>query len=113
MSINSLMTNDGDDIYYRASFRQTLEAHMPHLRASKSTEKNNVPENLGAIFESDLSGYLNEFGYEMHLHWIIMRMSGLNSPHEFGVKTEYLLIPNKRELSRILQAYNTSNRIRI
>ena len=112
MSINSLMLSMGEAVYFTPSLRNTLEAHMPLLRQSPNTTAIDVDAKSAAIFKADLTGFLAFRRIELYMHWIIMRASFMQAPHEFGPAITTLLIPNKTDLNRIVQAHNTSGKIR-
>lgn len=113
MKLNEMMTPFGADIYYSNSFRNTLETHLEYFRKSSKTRTFEVPEDKADIFEGDLMGYLCDVGVEIYLHWLIMRMSGLKSPQDFGKSTLFLIVPDKMELERVRQAFSTSGKIRV
>lgn len=105
MKINDAMLNPGPDIYYDKSFRDTLEAHMLFFRASSKTRTMDVEPHRATIYEADLFGYLSERNLNPSQFWLIMRISGMFSPHEFGKDTATLLVPASDEVEAIRQSF--------
>jgi hypothetical protein len=105
MDLNELMIDLGDDTFYDKDFMDVLEAHMSSLRESRETNSISVDSHAAVVYTGDLYGYLNSLKINPSLHWIIMRVSGLFNPFEFGVNNYSLRIPSSSDLDKIHQLY--------
>jgi hypothetical protein len=93
-SINNLMVDDGDSIFYDPEFHVTMESHMPWLRQLASTTTITLLPIDSVKYDADLGGLLQKYNVPVCYHWIVMRMNKLNSPSEFNSTITSLLIPS-------------------
>lgn len=107
MLVDDLMFNEGLQDYYDPSFRDTLEAHLPYLRASDQTYKVTVPEFSTVVYNQDLFGYLLELKIAPNLHWVVMRMNNFYSPYDFDVNCTQLLVPSTKEVEILRISWKT------
>lgn len=70
--------------FFTASFRNTLEHHLPYLRNHPDTERRPIDADDVYRFEGDLYGLLNHLNIDMSLHWLIMRLNKMSSPTDLG-----------------------------
>lgn len=110
-AIDSLMSDQGADVYYSDGFRNVLEDHMTYLRTHQLTRVLDVTPKQAERFEYDLIGLLNELEVPVTLHWIVARMNHFDSIHEVPADLGSLLAPDPKEISKLLQSYNTTNKI--
>lgn len=109
-SINA-MVQPGPDIYYSDTFHRVLEDHMTYLRNLASTRKMEV-EPIDVIrYQADFYGLLSKLGIALHLHWIVLRMTGLTSPSKIPDNLEVILVPDDTEITRLKQVVVSTNKI--
>jgi hypothetical protein len=109
-SINALV-QAGPDIYYDDTFRRVLEDHMTYLRNLSTTTKIDV-EPIDVIrYQADFYGLLTKLGIQLHMQWIILRMTGLTSPSKIPEDLEFVLVPDESEISRLKQSVTATTKI--
>lgn len=84
LSVQSTIKRTNSKIFYDPKFRQTLEQHLPMLRATPDTQRKTVSADDVYRFEGDLYGYLHNEGIPLSQHWLIMRLNHYTSPTHFG-----------------------------
>lgn len=83
LSISALLKDPGQDIYYNPKFRTMIETHLNILKTSGITLQQ-VSGDLVYQYEGDFYGYLMYLGIPLHLHWIYLRVNGMEHPNQFG-----------------------------
>lgn len=111
MLIDNLMYNEGPNIYYDSTFRNTLEDHLTFLKTHPRTTSIPIDALKAYKYEFDLFGLLMYYGVSPHLHWIIMRMNKMIVPTDADATIEELLIPDATTLDRIRQSFMSTRRI--
>lgn len=101
MLIETLGIKSDNAVYYSKEFMDVLESFMNYFRKSTTSNTHIVDQTRTLVYEGDLYGYLNEKGIEPYLHWVIMRASGLSSPHEFNQQVITLIVPSIEKLEQI------------
>ncbi len=109
MQVDKLMFEEGSSDFYDPSFRNTLEAHLAHLRTSRDTFPVNVLQHSTVVYNQDLFGYLNEIKTPAHLHWLTMRLNNFFSPYDFNSDCTRLLIPSSKEVESLRQSWKTTS----
>lgn len=107
MPINTLMTQEASNLFYDPAFRRMLETHIPMLRIHGSTDVIDLPPLATYRYRGDLYGYLRIQGVPKDLHWLTMRMSGMDAPTQFDETITQLLIPAGQYIEQIRNAYRT------
>lgn len=112
MTINSLMSNSGSDIYYDPDFRAVLDTNMNFLRNHPKTRSIAIVARDSYKYTGDLAGLLTQYNVEAGLHWIVMRMNNLLSPAAYNDSIRILLIPPADVVNRIRSLHVTQNKIK-
>lgn len=81
--------------------RRVLTQHRDYLMSLSTTQRIAVTDDA-TPFYYNLFRYLKEQQYPSKLHWIIMVLSGLNSPEDFDKTTKTLIVPHVSEVEKIL-----------
>lgn len=110
MKLDSLMRDPGPSIYYDPDFRNVLEAHMTELR-SNSTDILNVEPAAAYKYEFDFFSLLANYSVPDHYHWIVMRMNKFDSPTANTRDLSVLMLPDQRQISRIVSSHKTTRKI--
>lgn len=112
MSLISLLTttNSHSD-YYVESFKNTLEAHLPYLRASSKSRLVILTDLQGVVYKGNLYGLLNELRVAKYLHWIVMRINGMYSSFDFNADITTLRIPDTAELEQLRMSWKSSQKV--
>lgn len=111
MSLDTLMSDAGPDIYYDPAFREVLESHMSWLRNHPTTLVRGVDPSTADQYNHDLPGLLRHYSAPDHLHWVIRRLNDIPSPYADLRDLTSLLWPNQTTVSHIQQSHSGSNRI--
>lgn len=100
--LNSLI----DGTYNSDGFKKILEDHLSIIKSKTFTvEISPVDANR---FEYDLFSVLRELNVDPKLHWIIMRVNGLNSPADYKKEMMQLQIPDEEYFDSLLATYNSA-----
>lgn len=111
MPIETLMSGMDQQTYYDQGFRDVLEDHLSFLRNSESTVRRTVVPGVALRYQFDFYSMLAELGIPHHLHWIVMRMSGLTNSNQMTLEFNTVVIPDPQVLERLRGAYMTGRRI--
>lgn len=112
MTIDTLATPSGPDLYYDQGFRNTLEDHMSVLRNDPKCETILIEPYKTIVYEGDLFGMLSDLTIPRQYHWVIMRMNNINNPTDFGPGMESIIVPDTQRLERMRSLYMTQNKIK-
>lgn len=107
MDINNTMINV-DQEYYSPEFINILEANIPYLYNLPSTKRIPVPDNHHAVYKGDCFSSFTELSIPANLHWITMRLSGMNSMYEFNNDIQYFVKPDTIVISNLLKLHQQS-----
>ena len=100
--LNSLI----DGSYNSDGFKKILEDHLSIIKSNTNTiEVAPIDANR---FEYDLFSVLRELKIDPKLHWIIMRVNGMNSPADYKKEMLQLQIPDEDYFDSLLATYNSS-----
>jgi hypothetical protein len=83
-SVHALAGDPGDTVYYEPGFRTVIETHLTLLRNHPATQRSAISPDKLHQYEGDFYGLLGELGVGMELHWIYLRVNGMESPNQFG-----------------------------
>ena len=97
---------------YEKGFLDLLEDHLQYLRSLSSTKTITLDPSMVLVYAGDFYGYLNEVGIAKQYHWIIMRLNGYFSPAEFDGQKTLFLVPEQKEIDRLIMPYVSSGIIR-
>lgn len=112
MDINNLEIPSGPNLYYDQGFINTLEDHMTLLRTDSNTDTAQIDAYKAIVYEGDFFGLLLDMGIPREFHMVTMRVNNMNSPTEFGPGREFVLLPDRNRLGRMLSLYSVQNKIR-
>ena len=107
-AVDSMMIDPGPEVYYTDAFRNVLEDHLTYLRTSTTSSVIIITPMEAHRYEMDLHGLLATKNIPRYLHWLIMRMNFMNSPTEVKETLSQMIIPDPKEVARILQAFNST-----
>lgn len=119
-SLNQMMVEMGDSIYFDEGFRIVLETHMVILRKDTATRRVLVPPELAYQYQGDLYGLLgtSQFNQAFGYRWLVMRVNGLYNPADYGLNwdNQYagahdfsLLLPSEEYVSQLARKYKTTS----
>lgn len=83
ISIRRQLSPGGDNLFYTDRFRGIIESHLNILKTTGVVEEE-IPGHLLYQFEGNFYGYLNQRGVPLYLHWIYLRVNGMENPNQFG-----------------------------
>lgn len=83
-TVNELAHPAGDAVFYEPGFRTVIETHLPLLRNSPDTRRQEISADKIHQYEGDFYGLLAEQGVPLELHWLHLRVNGFESPYQFG-----------------------------
>ncbi len=108
MTLTAQVPDEGDSIYYSESWRTMIECHLPILLARQDNTYRTIAPYNALRFEGDFMGVMTEYRFAPQYHWVIMRMNGLNSPEDYRVTMEQLLIPNFSVIEMLTNIHRTT-----
>lgn len=97
--------------YYEDAFRNILEAHLSYLRGHSTTTYVSVDPGNAYKYEYNLYLLLESLNYPEHLHWLIMRLSGLTSPYDMRENFTTLVVPDQNIVEQLKSNASTINRL--
>jgi hypothetical protein len=107
----------GDDLYYDPRFRLIIETHLNILK-QEAVAIAEISADLIYQFEGDFYGLLTQQGIPAELHWIYLRVNGMENPTQFGkaVRDPYrraysfsVVKPNPNTISELRSTFLTTN----
>ena len=105
MPITSKLRLQGELFNYSIAFRNYIETFIPSLVSS--TDSRLVPLNMDLAFKftGDLKGYLISIGVPDSIHYIVLRMNGYTSYHQFPGQSQYILLPGDSDVQTLRSTY--------
>lgn len=97
--------------YYEDAFRTVLESHFTFLRTHSSTQYVTVNPGDAYKYEYNLYLLLSALNYPEHLHWLIMRLSGLTNPTDMREDFSTLVVPDLNLVEQLKSNASTINRL--
>lgn len=110
MAIEDLFLKTASSDYYDPNFRNEIEAHVVYLYNHPQTAIVTVDPMDLYVYEFDFYGMLTKMGVPPELHFATLRMAKLNSSQDDFKHLEFIRIPDKGVLQKILQRWQTANR---
>lgn len=110
MAIEDLMLKTAANDYYDPEFHAVIEAHVSYLYNHPETVISTISPMDLYVYEFDFYGLLTSMGVPPEQHFATLRMNKLNSPQDDFSKMEFIRIPDKGVLSKILQRWKTKKR---
>ncbi len=107
-AVDSFMLDPGPEVYYTDAFRNVLEDHLTFLRMHPNTGVILITPAEAYRFEMDLTGLLLTKNIPIYLHWLVARMNFMNTLNENRGDLAQLIIPDPKEVGKILQAFNST-----
>lgn len=95
--------------YYTDAFRNVLESHLSFLRGHSTTQYIAVDPGSAYRFEYNLYLLLTDLNYPSHMHWLIMRLSGLTSPLDMRENFTTLVVPDQSIVDQLKVNATTVN----
>lgn len=105
----------GAQMFYDPAFRLIVETHINILRTINA-ERREIPLELYWQYEGNFYGYLTEIGIEQELHWIYLRVNGMENPNQFAADVRnpldkkynnILIKPSNNEIGNLQQFYTS------
>lgn len=109
MQINTLMVEQGPQVFYDNKFRAVLEDFMSFFKSHPTTYRISIEPIQAYKYEFDLFGLLTDCGISINLHWLVMRMNNMTSPTDATKNLLTLIIPNISTVSYIRQSHMSTN----
>jgi hypothetical protein len=110
-TLAATLLQDGAAIYYTDSFRVMIEFNLQWLLSSTYISTFSISNQSAYVYEYDLFGLLTSMSVPRQLHWIVMRLNGLNSPDEFRADMSTLYLPNESVIENMVNLENTVSKI--
>ncbi len=121
MLINDYSIANKQEAYYNKKFRTVIEANLKDIKKDSLTKKLVYTDEDMYVFRGNLYGFLNfrNVTSDIDMYWIIMRVSGFNSPSDFGYNVKsnvkdsftdkvnlkntnnYLLVPSNKTIDNL------------
>jgi len=111
MPHQSFLPLPSQPMYYEDDFRRVLEDHLFYIRSAADTKVVQIDPGLAWRFEYDFYAFLRYQSVPSHLHWLIMRLTGMYSPDQFTRNKQIYFYPDETLLERIRSNHNSLNRI--
>jgi hypothetical protein len=111
MKIDANAADPGADVYYEDTFRWILEDHLTYFRNSKDIKSIPIDAQQLDVFKFDFFGLLRKMRYEPQYFWIIMRVNNIDCPQDFPSDLQSILVPDLREVDKILTAHKAVKQI--
>lgn len=92
--VNKLLSYQFGPEQANEKHRINLTQHLSYLRDHKDTRTVTITEAESRPYYYNLYKFLSAAGYPDDMHWIIMRVNGMNSPEEFDNSVKTLRIPS-------------------
>lgn len=129
MLVNNDLMDSTQEGYYNKKFRLVIESNLNYIKKDLGTNKLLYTDEEKYVYNGNLYGFLKfkNVNSDIDMYWIIMRLSGFNSPSEFGKETKvfikdyftdkvnkveknnYLLIPSKTIINNLFTQYSIQN----
>ena len=110
MSINSLMLNEGADVFYTPRWHRFIETHLLWLRNHPEIQILQIDPHDAYKYEADLIGLLQQYQIPMEHHWIVMRLNEMTSLTQFRSDQLSLFIPPRSVIDQLRAVYVTTNK---
>lgn len=110
MSISNQMIDEGPEIHYSRSFRNTLETHLKYLREHPDSDYLPVEAHIAHKYQADFYGLLRHYRVAEEIHWLILRLNGYTSPTQYDSDLFNILVPSNDAVLNIRKAFRTSNK---
>ena len=110
-TLATTLQQDGAAIYYTDSFRTMIEFNLQWLLTSTYISTMAINNHDAYVYEYDLFGLLTSMSIPWQLHWIIMRLNGLNSSEEFTADMTNLYLPTEAVITNMVALENTISKI--
>lgn len=118
-SLNQLMINTGDSIYFDEGFRTVLETHLVIIKKDTAARRVLVPPELAYQYQGDLYGLLGteQFNLALGYRWLVMRVNDMYNPADYGTDWDNvyagmhdfsLLLPSETYISTLAKKYSTT-----
>jgi len=105
------MDKDGPQAYYRESFRQVLEEHIPWFIANGFVHVMTAEPYQAVAAEFDFYSLLTDLKVPIQQNWIILRLNGMTAPHEYRAERTAIYIPDFNVIERMRANHQTIHRI--
>lgn len=109
-TIEGLTSLTGSIVYQDANLRNTLEYFVPYLRTHSTTRPITVDRVLLERYQFDFIGLMQHLGVIEDLHWINLRVGGLNSPTDLSVDHTSLYLVDADTFNRLVNTYRANKK---
>ena len=109
MALTDLMQETADPVYYSEQFRLVVEDHIGYLFNHPETTINSILAMDLVVFEFDFYGMLKSMGIPAELHYATLRMAKLTSPQDPFKHLEFIRVPPKGLVGKIVQRYQAQS----
>ena len=102
------MIDKGSDTFYTAEFRNMLDSYLPWFKVDPTTVVLTVDAHLQDKYIGDFEGLLLELKVPRPLHWLTMRMNGVDDPAVYTLETSSILVPASSTVDRLLSIHQST-----
>lgn len=111
MALIDLMVDTGSEITQTPAFRQMVEDHLQWIIRHPTTQWVEIDAHAAHKYKGDFYGLMTHMKTPYHLHWLIMRVNGYNSPMQYNGDHIRLRIPDTHVIDRLLKAHRVNQTI--
>lgn len=105
MTIDEMLVDSGDYVYYTDGFHVEIESHFPRLLDNNYVVTQGIDKQQGVVYEGDFFGLLRNLGIPDFAHYATLRLNGYSSPMQFKRTTTTIMVPNLSEIEMIKSVY--------
>lgn len=105
--LNTIISNDNNN-YYSKDFTNELDKFVSFFKSANSTINQMVSSTDGYRYKNNLTGYLFSINVRLSLHYLVMRMNGIDSVYDFGPHVTSLLLPSENEFTKVATLIRTN-----
>lgn len=106
-SVQSLLINQGDAVYFEDGWLLTVESHLPILRSAAYATTLAIDPHDAYHYEGDFNGLLQAYQLPIQYAFVYLRANGLYAPYEYPATMTTLVTPGLSILTRLRQTYQT------
>jgi hypothetical protein len=108
MSVDQLLIKPSDSKYLDPSFCNIIETMLPTLRAAPDNRHVDIPPAVAVRHRGDYYGLLGELNVDVSMHFIVLRVNGYFSPHDYAADVFTVTVPSTSLVSRIASTWKES-----
>lgn len=106
LKLEDTIPDAGADHYYLPAFRIMIEDNLDIIRKSTGTRVLALKSYHAQLYKGQFYSLLTEYKIPPFLHWIMLRVNKLTSPHEYDGALS-VLIPDFKIVENLLNVFRT------